>query len=301
MTPEDRAAGALPGEALDSHCHLDIMKVPVEGVLADARAVGICRVVTIGTDLASSRWAAECAAAHPDVYAAVAIHPNETEAAVAARAGQGGPGPGVPRPDDALPADPVPVEAVPVEAAAETVLAEIGALAALPQVRAVGETGLDYYRDWAAPAVQRDWFRAHIEIAKRTGKALVIHDRDAHEDVLRILAEQGPPDRVVFHCFSGDERMARQCAEAGYVMSFAGNLTFASAQPLRDAAAAAPADLLLVETDAPFLTPVPYRGKPNAPWLAALTLRKLAEVKGMDTAELCAQVTNTAERVFGPW
>jgi TatD DNase family protein len=287
MTPEDRAAAALPGEAVDSHCHLDIMKVPVEDVLADARAVGICRVVTIGTDLASSRWAAECAAAQPDVCAAVATHPNETEAAVAARPGQGGRGP-----DEPVPADAVPAEAV---------LAEIEALAALPQVRAVGETGLDYYRDWAAPAVQRDWFRAHIEIAKHTGKALVIHDREAHEDVLRILAEQGPPDRVVFHCFSGDERMARQCAEAGYVMSFAGNLTFPSAQPLRDAAAAAPADLLLVETDAPFLTPVPYRGRPNAPWFAALTLRKLAEVKGMDIAQLCAQVTATAERVFGPW
>jgi len=274
MTPEERAAAALPGVAVDSHCHLDIMKVPVEDVLADARAVGICRVVTIGTDLASSRWAADCAAAHPDIYAAVAIHPNETETAVAARAG---------------------------EVRAEEVLAGIEALAALPQVRAVGETGLDYYRDWAAPPLQRDWFRAHIEIAKRTGKALVIHDREAHEDVLRILAEQGPPDRVVFHCFSGDQRMARQCAEAGYVMSFAGNLTFASAQPLRDAAAAAPADLLLVETDAPFLTPVPYRGQPNAPWFAALTLRKLAEVKGMDLAELCGQVTATAERVFGPW
>jgi TatD DNase family protein len=296
MTPEDRAAAALPGEAVDSHCHLDIMKVPVEDVLADARAVGICRVVTIGTDLASSRWAAECAAAQPDVYAAVAIHPNETEAAVAARPGQGARGPDEPVPADAVPADAVLAEAV----LAEAVLAEIEALAALPQVRAVGETGLDYYGDWAAPPVQRDWFRAHIEIAKRTGKALVIHDREAHEDVLRILAEQGPPDRVVFHCFSGDGRMARQCAEAGYVMSFAGNLTFPSAQPLRDAAAAAPADLLLVETDAPFLTPVPYRGRPNAPWFAALTLRKLAEVKGMDIAQLCAQVTATAERVFGP-
>jgi TatD DNase family protein len=307
MTPEERAAAALPGEALDSHCHLDIMKVPVEDVLADARAVGICRVVTIGTDLASSRWAAECAAAHPDVYAAVAIHPNETEAAVAPQAGRGGPGQDGPGPAEAVPADAVLTEPVLTEPVltepvlAEAVLAEIEALAALPRVRAVGETGLDYYRDWAAPPLQRDWFRAHIEIAKRTGKALVIHDREAHEDVLRILAEQGPPDRVVFHCFSGDERMARQCAEAGYVMSFAGNLTFASAQSLRDAAAAAPPHLLLVETDAPFLTPVPYRGRPNAPWFAALTLRKLAEVKGMDTAELCGQVTRTAERVFGPW
>jgi len=283
--PQDLADAALPAEALDSHCHLEMVKAPVGDVLADARAVGIRRVVTIGTDLPSSRWAADCAAAHEDVYAAVAIHPNETQAAA--------------RPDRARadPAQPVLAEGE----LAEGVLAEIEALAALPQVRAVGETGLDYYRDWAAPAAQRDWFRAHIEIAKRSGKALVIHDRDAHEDVLRILAEQGPPERVVFHCFSGDQRMARRCAEAGYVMSFAGNLTFASAQPLRDAAAAAPADLLLVETDAPFLTPVPHRGKPSAPWLAALTLRRLAEVKGMDLAELCHRVTRTAERVFGPW
>jgi TatD DNase family protein len=269
MTADDLAAAALPAEALDSHCHLDIMKVPVADAVADARAVGIRRVVTIGVDLPSSRWAADCAAAHPDVYAAVAVHPNETQAA------------GAEHP--------------------EAVLAEIEALAGQPKVRAIGETGLDYYRDSAAPAVQQDWFRAHIDIAKQTGKALMIHDRDAHEDVLRILAEQGPPEKVIFHCFSGDERMARQCAEAGYVMSFAGNLTFASAQPLRDAAAAVPGSLLLVETDAPFLTPVPHRGKPNAPWLAAYTLRKLAEIKGMDTAELCGEITRTAERVFGPW
>ena len=302
MTPEDRAAAALPGEALDSHCHLDIMKVPVEDALADARAVGIRRVVTIGTDLASSRWAAECAAAYPDVYAAVAIHPNETEAAGAAQAGQPGPGQAGPVPTQAAPGEAVRAEAVLAEAVqAEAVLAEIAALAARPEVRAVGETGLDYYRDWAAPPVQRDWFREHIQIAKQTGKALVIHDRDAHEDVLRILAEQGPPEQVVFHCFSGDAAMASRCAEAGYVMSFAGNVTFANAQPLRDAAAAAPAELLLVETDAPFLTPVPYRGQPNAPWFAALTLRELAEVKGMDTAELCGLVSRTAERVFGPW
>jgi TatD DNase family protein len=278
VRPEVLAEAALPGEAVDSHCHLDIMKVPVDEVLSDAHAAGIRRVVTIGVDLPSSRWAAECAAAHPDVYAAVAIHPNETEAAVkAAVADHDG------------------------DAAAARVLAEIEALAAQPQVRAVGETGLDYYRDWAAPSVQREWFRAHIGIAKRTGKALVIHDRDAHDDVLRILAEEGPPEKVVFHCFSGDELMARQCAEAGYVMSFAGNLTFASAQPLRDAAAAAPASLLLAETDAPFLAPVPYRGKPNAPWMAAVTVRKLAEVKGMDLAEFCELAEATAQRVFGPW
>ena len=180
-------------------------------------------------------------------------------------------------------------------------LAEIAALAALPQVRAVGETGLDYYRDWSDPAVQRDWFRAHIAIAKQAGKPLMIHDREAHADVLRLLDEEGAPEQVVFHCFSGDEVMAKRCAEAGYVMSFAGNVTFASAQQLRDAAAVAPADLILVETDAPFLTPVPHRGKPNSPALVAHTLRCIAEVKQLDVAELCAAITATGGRVFGLW
>jgi TatD DNase family protein len=227
-------------------------------------------VVTVGTDLGTSRWSARCAGEHDAVYAAVAIHPNETQAVAGA-------------------------------AAPEAVLAEIAALAALPRVVAVGETGLDYYRDHAAPDVQRWWFREHIAIAKRTGKALMIHDREAHADVLRILEEEGPPPRVVFHCFSGDAAMARRCAEAGYVMSFAGNVTFANAQPLRDAAAAAPPHLLLAETDAPFLTPVPNRGRPNEPAQVANTLRCLAEVTGTDLAELCDTVTATAQRIFGPW
>ena len=262
----------LPRPAFDGHTHLDIMGLPVPGVLAAARAAGIARVITVGTDLESSRWSAGCAAEYEDVFAAVAVHPNETEAAQ---------GPDAARVDE--------------------VLAEIEALAGLPQVRAVGETGLDYYRDHADPAVQRDWFRAHIGIAKRTGKTLMIHDREAHEDVLRILTEEGAPDRVVFHCFSGDVEMAKRCADAGYVMSFAGNLTFSSAQNLRDAAAVAPADLVLVETDAPFLTPVPWRGKPNSPALAAYTARALAEVKNMNVAELCDQVTATGKRLYGPW
>ena len=189
----------------------------------------------------------------------------------------------------------------PPPATADEVLAEIEALAAQPRVVAVGETGLDYYRDHAAPDVQRWWFREHIKIAKRTGRALMIHDREAHADVLRILAEEGPPDRVVFHCFSGDVAMVKQCAEAGYVMSFAGNVTFTNAQPLRDVAEVAPADLVLAETDAPFLTPVPNRGRPNEPALIADTLRCLAEVKGMDVADLCDTVTATAQRTFGPW
>jgi TatD DNase family protein len=267
----------LPRPALDGHTHLDIMGLPVPGVLAAARRAGIARVVTVGTDLESSRWSAACAGQYDDLYAAVAIHPNDTEAAAAGDAG---------RPDAGR---------------TDEVLAEIEYLAGLPQVRAVGETGLDYYRDHSDPALQRDWFRAHIQIAKRTGKVLMIHDREAHEDVLRILAEEGAPDQVVFHCFSGDVEMAKRCAEAGYVMSFAGNLTFASAQSLRDAAAVAPADLLLTETDAPFLTPVPWRGKPNSPALTAYTVRCLAEVKNMDVAELCDQLTATGERMYGPW
>jgi TatD DNase family protein len=261
----------LPGVALDSHCHLDLIERPAAEVLAAARAAGITRVVTVGVDLASSRWAARCAAQHAGLYAAVAVHPNETAAAASSPAQR------------------------------EEVLAEIAELGALPRVRAIGETGLDYYRDRASPAVQRDWFRAHIAIAKQAGKALMIHDRDAHEDVLAILEAEGPPERVIFHCFSGDAAMAKRCADAGYVMSFAGNITFKNAQPLREAAAAAPADLLLVETDAPFLTPVPNRGKPNSPAMVAHTVRALADIKQVTVEALCAQLTTTGERMFGPW
>jgi TatD DNase family protein len=259
----------LPASAFDAHTHLDMLPGPVESVLADARAAGIDRVVTIGCDVDSSRWAADRAAEHADVYAAVAIHPNET-----ARAEAEG---------------------------RDAVLAVIADLATRPKVRAVGETGLDYYREYAAPELQREWFRAHIEIAKASGKALMIHDRDAHSDVLDILSEQGAPEHVVFHCFSGDAEMAKRCTDAGYVMSFAGNVTFPNAGQLREAAAIAPAELILVETDAPYLTPVPNRGRMNAPAQVAHTLRAIAEVKQMDAAELCAAVMATGERVFGPW
>jgi TatD DNase family protein len=256
---------------LDAHCHLDLIEQPAGEVLAAARAAGITRVVTVGVDLPSSHWSADHADPGEGLYAAVAIHPNETAAAAASPAQR------------------------------DEVLAEIAKLAALPQVRAVGETGLDYYRDHAAPEVQREWFRAHIEIAKQAGKALMIHDRDAHADVLAILAADGPPERVVFHCFSGDAAMARECAAAGYVMSFAGTLTFSNAPALREAAAVAPPDLLLVETDAPFLTPIPHRGKPNTPAMVAHTVRCLAGLKQAGVAEMCAQVTATGERMFGPW
>jgi TatD DNase family protein len=261
----------LPAPAFDSHCHLDMIERPVGQVLEEARQAGITRVITVGCDLPSSRWAVRCAAEQPGVYAAVAIHPNETARAAGHGAGR------------------------------DAVLAEIAALAASPLVRAVGETGLDYYRDSAPPQVQRDWFRAHIEIAKRSGKPLMIHDRDAHADVLSILADEGPPEQVIFHCFSGGAALARKCAEAGYLLSFAGTVTFGNAQRLRDAAAAVPAEQILVETDAPFLTPVPNRGKSNTPAQVAHTLRAVAEVRQMSTEALCAAVTATGERVFGPW
>ena len=299
MTPPAQPA-PLPRPALDSHTHLDMIDLPVPAVLATARAAGIARVVTVGTTLESSRWSAWCAEEHDEVYAAVAIHPNDTVAATAPTAFPSPPGSG-PAPGSGSAPGSGPVRGSGPALTAEEVLAGIEALASRPRVRAVGETGLDYYRDHAAPDVQRWWFREHIKVAKRTGKALMIHDREAHEDVLRILEADGPPPRVVFHCFSGDVAMAKRCAEAGYVMSFAGNVTFSNAQPLRDAAAAAPPDLILIETDAPFLTPVPNRGKPNEPALAADTLRRVAEVKGMDVADLCNAVTATAARIFGPW
>ncbi|GII77922.1 AraC family transcriptional regulator [Sphaerisporangium rufum] len=272
----------LGAEVFDSHCHLDIMVGDrragdpvglaaqaaggsVERILADARAVGVTRLVTIGYDLRSSRWSAETAAGHQGVYAGVAIHPNEAHAATP-----------------------------------ET-LAEIEKLAREPRVRAVGETGLDFYRDWASRADQEASFRAHIEIAKRTGRALVIHDREAHDDVLRVLAEEGAPDVVVFHSYSGDAEMARRCVDAGYFMSFSGPVTYKNAGYLREAARLAPAELLLVETDAPYLPPTPHRGRPNAPYLIPLTLRCLAEVRSTDPDELARAISANGERVFGAW
>jgi TatD DNase family protein len=268
IAPQAPAPEPLPAPAFDAHTHLDMLPGPVESVLAAARDAGIAGVVTVGCDIGSSRWSADCAAGHDGVLATVAIHPNETASAERDR---------------------------------DAVLGEITRLAALPQVRAVGETGLDYYRDNSPPEVQRDWFRAHIEIAKAAGKALMIHDRDAHEDVLEILSELQLPEHVIFHCFSGGAELAKRCADEGYLMSFAGTVTFPNAANLREAAAIAPPELILVETDAPYLTPVPNRGRQNAPAQVAHTLRAVAEVKGMDVAELCATVTATGERVFGPW
>jgi len=224
--------------------------------------------VQVGVDVPSSRWSAALAARHPNVLAAVALHPNEAGAGKAT--------------DDAL--------------------AEIDRLAALPRVRAVGETGLDRYRTgpdgWAA---QEASVRAHIRIAKERGVALVIHDRDAHQEILEVLEDEGAPEHTVFHCFSGDAVFAKACVERGYVLSFAGTVTFGNAASLREAAALTPVDQMLVETDAPFLTPMPHRGRPNASRLVPHTVRALAEVTGTDLTELCQSLTRTAERVFGTW
>ncbi|GAB3450359.1 TatD family hydrolase [Streptomonospora sediminis] len=276
----------------DSHTHMDMQTPDVPEIIAAAEAVGVTPLMQVGVDLASSQWAADIAAEHPTVWAAAALHPNE-----APRIVHGDGAAGVEADDTDWAGKARPPEGF---AGLDTALAGIDRLAALPQVRAVGETGLDYYRTGAeGMAAQQESFRRHIAIAKRHGTALMIHDRDAHEDVLAILAEEGAPETVVFHCFSGDAEMAKICAANGYFMSFAGNVTFASAEPLREAAALAPAELVLVETDAPFLTPKPYRGRPNAPYLVPHTLRALAAAKGMAEDDLATAVAANGRRAFG--
>jgi TatD DNase family protein len=260
----------------DSHCHLDIADPPedwldVGAALAASSAVGVPRIVQVGCDRAGARWAVQTAQAYDAVVAAVALHPNEA-----------------PRLAD--------------DGELDEALGEIDALAADPRVRAVGETGLDYFRTGEdGRGVQEASFRAHIEMAKRHAKALVIHDRDAHADVVRVLEDAGAPDRVVFHCFSGDAAMARHCADRGWFLSFAGTVTFKNADGLREALAVTPREQLLVETDAPYLTPAPYRGRPNASYLVPLTLRAMAEVHEVDEDTLATAVAANTERAFGRW
>ncbi|MGW4446347.1 TatD family hydrolase [Streptomyces sp. NPDC004100] len=286
---DKHAAPPLPAPlavpVADSHTHLDMQSGTVEEGLAKAASVGVTTVVQVGCDLAGSRWAAETAAAHDSVHAAVALHPNE-----APRIVHGDPD-GWSRQGARVAGG---------DAALDDALAEIDRLAALAQVKGVGETGLDYFRTGPeGKEAQERSFRAHIEIAKRHGKALVIHDRDAHADVLRVLKEEGAPERTVFHCYSGDADMAEICAREGYYMSFAGNVTFKNAQNLRDALAVAPAELILVETDAPFLTPAPYRGRPNAPYLIPVTVRAMAAVRGTDEDTLATALAANTARAFG--
>ncbi|EFQ83769.1 hydrolase, TatD family [Aeromicrobium marinum DSM 15272] len=267
----------LPHPVVDNHCHLDHRirgghRIDVADALDLAASVGVARIVQVGCDLPSSAWAVATAEAHPAVVAAVALHPNETPALSAA--GQL---------DDAL--------------------AEIDRLAAHPQVRAVGETGLDYFRTGVEGRdAQHRSFREHIAIAKRHDRALVIHDRDAHDDVLAVLDDEGLPERTVLHCFSGDADFARACVERGAYLSFAGTVTFKNAPDLRDALKGTPLDRILVETDAPFLTPMPHRGRPNASYLVPITLRYMAETRSVDLGDLCRAVEENTDRAFGgPW
>jgi TatD DNase family protein len=288
---EKNAAPPLPEPlrvaVADSHTHLDMQSGTVDEALAKAASVGVTTLVQVGCDLKGSRWAAETAARHEAIHATVALHPNE-----APRIVHGDPdgwsrqGARVAGGDKAL----------------EEALAEIDRLAGLPQVKGVGETGLDYFRTGPeGVAAQQDSFRWHIDLAKRTGKALQIHDRDAHEDVLRILREEGAPDRTVLHCFSGDITMARECADRGYFLSFAGTVTFKNAQGLRNALSVTPLEQVLVETDAPYLTPSPHRGATNAPYLVPLTVRAMAGVLNVDVPRLCTAISDNSERVYGPW
>ena len=253
---------------LDSHTHLDIVGGDPTAQVAAARAVGVDRLVQVGVDVASSRWGVVLAESDHAVLATVAIHPNEA----------------------------------PRLADLQGALREIESLAAQPRVRGVGETGLDRFRTGPeGQAAQEASFRAHIAIAKRFGKTLVIHDRDAHADVLRVLDEEGAPEQVVMHCFSGDPDFAGECLRRGFVLSFAGTVTFANAAALRAAAAVTPLEAMLVETDAPFLAPMPYRGRPNGSYLIPLTVRALAEATGADLDAVCAAISANGERLFGPW
>ena len=261
----------------DSHCHLDIRDgqtwLDVSEALSSAAAVGIDRVVQIGCDLPSARWSVEAAQAHSSVVAAVALHPNEAPRLAAQSA------------EDL-----------------DAALAEIADLATHERVRAIGETGLDYFRtDESGRAAQHYSFKEHIALAKRVNKPLVIHDRDAHEDVLAILDEVGAPATVVMHCFSGDAQFARQCIDRGLMLSFAGTVTFKNADALRSALAITPLSQILVETDAPFLTPAPFRGRPNASYLIPHTILVMAQTLECDVDTLCSAISSNSERVFGPW
>lgn len=260
----------------DNHTHLDIADgdpaLTVAEQLERMRLAGMLGAVQVGVTLESSRWSAELAKSEPMLLAAVAIHPNEAPE-YANRNSL----------DDAI--------------------AEIAALCEQPRVRAVGETGLDFYRTQGEHDLELQLysFEQHIAIAKASGAALQIHDRDAHAAVVETLDRVGAPERVVFHCFSGDAEFAGICASRGWYASFAGNITFKKNQYLRDALAVMPRELILIETDSPFLTPEPFRGRPNAPYLVPHTLRFMAGLMQLDVAALAGQISTNSERVYGSW
>lgn len=270
------APDALPIAVVDNHTHLDLARdggdaPDIAAVISAAAAVGVPRMVQIGCDLRGARFTVEVIDRYAALLGGVALHPNEA--------------PGL-------------VERGELEAARS----EIERLASHPRVRVIGETGLDYFRTGPeGSAAQQDSFRWHIDLAKRTGKTLQIHDRDAHEDVMAILAEEGAPAHTVMHCFSGDIAMARECVQRGYFLSFAGTVTFKNAAGLRNALAVIPTENLLVETDAPYLTPSPYRGASNAPYLIPLTVRAMAAVLSTNVPSLCTALAANSELLYGPW
>jgi TatD DNase family protein len=264
---------ALPVPTVDAHAHIEIVtnEAPnseaVRKVLDDAKSVNVDRIVQVGYSAEQSQWCVDMANAFPGrVLAAVALHPNEA----------------------------------PVVADLEADWAIIEKLAQEPRVRAIGETGLDYFRTpLELRKRQQDSFKWHIDLAKRTNKALVIHDRDSHDDVLSVLLEVGAPEKTVFHCFSGDVEMAKICIDRGYILSFAGTMTFKNAPALREAVKLVPHDQLLVETDSPFLAPMPHRGALNTPAQIANIVRAMAAERNEDVAELAKALSDNAERIFG--
>jgi TatD DNase family protein len=263
----------LPVPTVDAHAHIEIVtdaapdSDAVRKVLDDAKSVNVDRIVQVGYSAEQSQWCVDMANAFPGrVLAAVALHPNEA----------------------------------PIVEDLEADWAIIEKLAQEPRVRAIGETGLDYFR--TPPELQKrqqESFKWHIDLAKRTNKALVIHDRDSHEDVLSVLLEVGAPEKTVFHCFSGDVEMAKICIDRGYILSFAGTLTFKNAPSLREAVKLVPHDQLLVETDSPFLAPAPHRGALNTPAQIANIVRAMAAERDEDVAELATALSQNAERIFG--
>ena len=262
----------------DNHCHLEFVfdeelgAMPWQENLDLAESVGIKGVLQVGVTLESSKWCAELATKDIRVLAAVALHPNEAPLYES-------------------------------KAALDVAIAEIAELAKQPRVRAIGETGLDFFRTEGddSIALQRHSFEEHIRIAKENNIALMIHDRDAHDEVVETLLRVGAPEKVVFHCYSGATDLAQICNDKGWYMSFAGNITIKRNQHLRDSLAMARKELILIETDAPFLAPEPFRGRPNAPYLVPITARFMAEVRGEDLNQLCTQLAANTEAAYGSW
>ncbi|MEE6281363.1 TatD family hydrolase [Georgenia sunbinii] len=290
----------LPAPVIDNHTHFPVGADDDPGVrdgmaplsvaehLARAAEVGVTRMVQVGCDLDTLAPSVALAHEHPQVVASLAIHPNEAPLHAGIR--------------EVAPDGLDPAVAPRHETSLDDAVARVAELARDERVRAIGETGLDFFRGGEqARRVQRESFRAHLALAKELDLPVQIHDREAHADVVDVLLTDGAPARTVFHCFSGDVELARRCAEHGWYLSVAGPVTFKANDPLRAALREVPVELLLVETDAPYLTAAPYRGRPNGPYLMPLTVRRLAEETGTDLTRLCHQLTATTEAVYGTW